>query len=131
MNLLPHPPKPQNEAAIWQDVEFGSYTADLRLWEQLAGEANGTVIELGAGSGRVALHLARAGYEVLAVERDRQLAQALERRAEGFPVDVVTDDIRQVHARWKLAPPDARLVIAPLQVLQLLDEATDLGRNGG
>ena len=123
MNLLPHPPKPQNEAAIWQDVEFGSYTADLRLWEQLAGEANGTVIELGAGSGRVALHLARAGYEVLAVERNRQLAQALERRAEGLPVDVVTDDIRQVHARWKLAPPDARLVIAPLQVLQLLDEA--------
>ncbi len=123
MSLLPHHPKPVNEAAIWQDVEFGSYAADLPVWEQLAREAGGTVVELGAGSGRVALHLARAGYEVLAIEHDRELAKELDRRAEGLPIQVVTADIGVDDPPWqRLAPPDACLVIAPLQVLQLLDE---------
>ena len=123
MSLLPRFQKPLNEAAIWQDVEFGSYAADLPLWEQLAREAGGTVVELGAGSGRVTLHLARAGYEVLAVERDRKLAEELERRGEGLPIHVVAADFVLADPPWpQSAPENARLVIAPLQVFQLLDE---------
>ena len=60
--------------AIWQEVEFGSYGADLPLWVELADEANGPVAELGAGAGRVALHLVGHGHEVIAVERDLPLA---------------------------------------------------------
>ena len=123
MSLLPRFPRPLSEAAIWQDVEFGSYAADLPLWEQLAREAGGTVVELGAGSGRVTLHLARAGYEVLAVERDRELAEELERRGEGLPIHVVAADFVLADPPWpQSAPENARLVIAPLQVFQLLDE---------
>ncbi len=85
MTLLPEPPTDVNQAAIWQDVEFGSYAADLALWEELAAAAGGPVIELGAGSGRVAMHLARAGFEVIAVERDAELAGELAARAEGLP----------------------------------------------
>jgi tRNA G46 methylase TrmB len=47
--------------AIWHDVECGSYQADLPLWEELAQRAQGAVLELGCGTGRVALHLARRG----------------------------------------------------------------------
>jgi len=50
------------EAAIWQQVEFGSYGADLPLWTELAEAANGPVLELGAGAGRVGLHLAGEGH---------------------------------------------------------------------
>ena len=56
--------------------------ADLALWEELAGGRGGPVLELGAGAGRVALHLARAGHEVIAVERDPELA-ARARAARG------------------------------------------------
>ena len=35
------------EAAIWQEVEFGSYGADLPLWTELAEAADGPVLELG------------------------------------------------------------------------------------
>ena len=117
MSLLPKSPTHLNERAIWQDVEFGSYAADLPLWEELAAAAGGPVLELGGGSGRVALHLARAGTEVIAVERDAELAAALEARAEGLPLSVIPDDL--VNAEH----PAARLAIGPLQVIQLLDAA--------
>jgi 16S rRNA A1518/A1519 N6-dimethyltransferase RsmA/KsgA/DIM1 with predicted DNA glycosylase/AP lyase activity len=67
--------------AIWQEVEFGSYAADLPLWLELAGAAAGPVLELGAGAGRVALHLAEHRVEVIAVERDSELAAGLEEKA--------------------------------------------------
>ncbi|MDX6606935.1 MAG: hypothetical protein QOD14_1475, partial [Solirubrobacterales bacterium] len=67
--------------AIWQEVEFGSYGADLPLWVELAEATDGPVAELGAGAGRVALHLAGHGHEVIAVERDADLASELDRLA--------------------------------------------------
>jgi SAM-dependent methyltransferase len=123
MTLLPQRPKQWSEAAIWQDVEFGSYAADLPLWEELAGEAGTAVLEVGAGSGRVALHLARAGFEVLAVERNAELANELERRAEGLQVAVRVGDIATLGSfLTETATPSPRLAIAPLQVIQLLGE---------
>ncbi|MGZ5335892.1 MAG: hypothetical protein ACXWZ6_10650, partial [Solirubrobacterales bacterium] len=76
------------EAAIWQDVEFGAYVADLALWEELAARSEGPVIELGSGSGRVALRLASEDRTVLAIEKDEELAAELGRRAQasGAPV---------------------------------------------
>ena len=117
MTLLPQRPRHLNEEAIWQDVEFGSYAADLPLWEELASAAGGPVLELGAGSGRVSLHLAAAGHEVTAVERDPELAAALRERADGLPLRVVTADLAD------LGQTGAALAIGPLQVIQLLGEA--------
>ena len=47
-------------AIAWHDAECGSYRADLPLWRELADEAGGPVLDLGCGSGRVALDLAAA-----------------------------------------------------------------------
>src|SRR5262245_51282748 len=65
------------DVVAWHDTECGAYGADLALWEDLALGTPGAVLELGAGTGRVALHLARAGAEVIAVERDPALAAEL------------------------------------------------------
>ncbi len=43
------------ERAIWHDAECGAYAADLALWEELAAAAGGPVLDLGCGTGRVAL----------------------------------------------------------------------------
>jgi SAM-dependent methyltransferase len=121
MTLLPKGPQ-QAETAIWQDVEFGSYVADLPLWEELARDADGTVLELGAGSGRVSLHLARAGIEMIAVERDPDLSAELTQRAEGLPVRVIRGDVT---ALGRLLPQSSALriglAIAPLHAVQMLD----------
>lgn len=122
MNLIPRPPAHLNEPAIWQDVEFGAYAADLPAWRRLAAQAAGTVVELGAGSGRVAMDLADAGFRVIAVERDPELAAELEQRGDGRDLKVIAADLGELDRRWERDGRDpVRLVIAPLQVLQLLE----------
>jgi len=110
-------------AAIWQEIEFGSYGADLPLWIELAEAAGGLVLELGAGAGRVALHLAGQGHEVIALERDPDLAAELKRsaRARGVSVAVQSCDLgAPADLRLRSAPA---LVIGPLHVIQVLDGA--------
>ena len=107
--------------AIWQEVEFGGYGADLPLWVELADAAGGPVAELGAGAGRVSLHLAGHGHEVIAVERDEELLAELERTAErhGVALSPVKGDLAAAD-RLRLPAPPA-LAIGPLHVIQVLD----------
>jgi SAM-dependent methyltransferase len=112
-----------NEAAIWQQVEFGSYSADLTLWAELADAAEGPVLELGAGAGRVALHLADRGNQLLALEQDPGLLRELESRAkkQAVGISAVRADLTSP-ADLRL-PRRPSLVIGPLHVIQLLDGA--------
>ena len=106
-----------NEAVIWHDVECASYSADLELWEELASAAGGAVLDIGCGTGRVALHLAALGHEVTGVDADPELIEALVSRAReaGLEVDGIVADARS----FALDRPFA-LAIAPMQVVQLL-----------
>ncbi len=116
----------REEAAIWQQVEFGSYTVDLSLWRELADAAAGPVLELGAGAGRVALHLAEHGVEMIPVERDADLAAQLEASARdgGFALTVLVADL---DAPADLSPPaKPALAIGPLHVIQMLDDDSRL-----
>ncbi len=111
------------EAVIWHDLECGAYAADLPFWSGLAEDARGPVLDIGAGTGRVALALARAGHPVIALERDASLAQELRRRAGGLPVEVLAADA----CDFQLAAPVA-LAIVPMQTIHLLeDRAAFLG----
>ena len=112
------------EAAIWQQVEFGSYTADLGLWRELADAADGPVLELGSGAGRVALHLAERGGEVIAVERDPGLAAQLEASAadRGLSTTVLIVDLATPAELSPAAGP--ALALGPLHVIQVLDGAS-------
>lgn len=118
MTLLPQRPRQWSEAELWQQVEFGSYALDLPLWEQLAAEARGPVVELGAGSGRVALALAERGHDVIALERDPELAEALAESGRELPLVVIAGDVTELADLEGLA--EAALAIGPLQVAQLL-----------
>lgn len=120
--------------AIWHDVECGSYEADLPLWEELAERCGGPVLELGCGTGRVALHLARRGHEVIGLDRDPDLLAALQQRASDFrhsgvgpksgaPADLVEPLLANVRD-FELESP-ASLVLAPTHLLQLLADATE------
>ena len=43
---------------------------DLPFWQELARQQGSPILELGCGSGRVLLPLARAGYNVVGLERE-------------------------------------------------------------
>jgi SAM-dependent methyltransferase len=108
-------------AVIWHDVECGGYEADLPLWRELAREAGGPVLEVGAGTGRVALRLARAGHEVTALDRDALLLSVLEDRARdaGLDVETVVADA----ASFDLESRGFALIAVPMQTVQLLPGA--------
>ena len=121
-------------AAIWHDVECGSYAADLPLWEELAEEHGGPVLELGCGTGRVALHLARRGHRVYGLDRDPELLDVLaDRAADLSPSGVGRESVGDPEPRVVPVQADARsfelaesvaLALAPTHLLQLLPNAT-------
>lgn len=113
---------PFDTEVAWHDVECGGYEADLALWRELAGRAGGPVLELGAGSGRVALDLAAQGHEVWALDFAPALVEACGRRAgeRGLRVTAVCADARSFDLGRSYA-----LAIAPMQVVQLVEHAPD------
>ena len=101
---------------VWHDLECGAYRADLALWHELARRAGGPVLDVGAGSGRVALELARAGHAVTALDSAPALLRALRERARDLPVEPAHADART----FSLARSDYALCIVPMQTIQLL-----------
>jgi SAM-dependent methyltransferase len=104
-------------AVAWHELECGGYTADLPLWRRLADRQSGPILEIGAGTGRVALDLARAGNDVTALDRDQDLLDELARRAEalGASVTVACADARDFHLGERFG-----LLLAPMQTVQVL-----------
>ncbi len=110
-----------HERVIWHDLECGAYRADLALWRELAdgvAQAPGAapILDVGAGSGRVSLDLARAGHAVTAVDLETPLLDALAERGAGLSIETVCADARELD----LARRDFALCVVPMQTVQLL-----------
>jgi SAM-dependent methyltransferase len=101
---------------VWHDVECGSYAEDLPLWRDLATIHGGPVLDVGAGTGRVTLHLAGQGHTVVALDRSADLLAALRDRAGGLPVETIVADARD----FDLADRRFGLIAVPMQTVQLL-----------
>jgi SAM-dependent methyltransferase len=105
------------DAVIWHDVECASYDLDLPLWREWADASEGPVLDIGAGTGRVALDLAKRGHDVTALDADPDLVHELAARARrrGLRVKTVAADARSFELGREFA-----LAIAPMQVFQLM-----------
>lgn len=99
MSTTPGREAPAEALARLYDLDLLDDPGDLDLWTALAAEADGPILELMAGSGRIAIPLAEEGYEVTAVDLDvAMLARARRRAAAAGP---------EVEARVDLVPADA------------------------
>jgi SAM-dependent methyltransferase len=109
-----------NVAVAWHDVECHRYTADLPLWQALAAREGGPVLDVGAGTGRVALDLAAAGHEVVALDVEADLLAALRERAAaaGLTVETAVADAQD----FDLGAGRFGLVLVPMQTVQLLPD---------
>jgi SAM-dependent methyltransferase len=116
---------PAPAVVIWHDVECGGYAADMPLWRALAREAAGPILDVGAGTGRVALALARAGHAVIALDRDRHLLAALSDRARAEDLDIPVAEADAVG--FDLGEQTFGLIVVPMQTIQLLDREQRAG----
>jgi len=98
---------------------------DVPFWRQLALNARGPVLELGCGTGRIALPLGRAGAQVVGIDRsEAMLARARERVRRArlqYRVRLVRGDIRYLPFGSMFD-----LVMAPYGILQSLLRERDL-----
>jgi len=98
---------------------------DVRFWQRLASKTDGPVLELGCGTGRVAIPVARAGARVVGIDRsESMLARArtrLRRSKVRGSLALVRGDVRSL----PFGAGDFALVAAPYGILQsLLDDPT-------
>ncbi len=108
------------------DVWCAEVTEDVAFYVEACAGAAGPIVELGAGTGRIALPLARAGHEVRAYDLSPAM---LDRLAAGARTAGVEDRIELVLAdllALERLPPTDR-VLAPFRVfLHLPDDAARL-----
>ncbi len=84
------------------DLEY-SHDHDVPFWLSLAKREGGPIVEWGAGTGRLAIPLAEAGFEVTAVELSERMVEV--GRKKGGTVEWVRGDMRtaKLGRRYALA----------------------------
>lgn len=65
------------------DFSYGDFSEDIDFYENLARSVEGSLLELGVGSGRVALPLAQAGYDVVGIDNSPSMLAQARKRLEG------------------------------------------------
>ena len=84
------------------DLEY-SHDYDVPFWLSLSEQEGGPIVEWGAGTGRLAIPLANAGYEVTGVELSERMVE--EGQKKGGTVEWVRGDMRsaELGRRYALA----------------------------
>jgi len=69
---------PYSLLARYYDLENASFTEDLSFWLELAEEFGDPILELGCGTGRVLLNLARRGYAITGLDNSPEMLDRLQ-----------------------------------------------------
>lgn len=84
----PRAPDPYAADAAFYDVIHGEGGDDLNFWLPFAAEQGGPILDVGAGTGRIALPLARAGHVVTALDPSPAMLDVARRRAAAEGLDL-------------------------------------------
>ena len=99
---------------------------DVPFWRRAALKAKGRVLELGCGTGRVTKPLARAGVDIVGIDRS---APMLARAISHSPIRSIANSLRLVRGDIRALPFAARsfsMVLAPYGILQSLIRPCDV-----
>lgn len=111
---------------LYDSVPLYAARQDVVFYVEAARLARGTVLELGSGTGRVLLPIARAGCTIVGVDSSRQMVERCRAKLAAEPPDV--------QQRVTLHERDVRdfdlgltypLIIAPFRIVQHLSQVED------
>lgn len=113
----------------WYDHAFRRYREDVDFYVRLAQRMGGPVLELGVGTGRVALALAEAGVEVLGVDRATAMLERAAQRIAKRParvrerIELREGDMRSLRLGRRFS-----LILAPFNAFQHLYDDDDIAQ---
>jgi SAM-dependent methyltransferase len=108
------PPSPYDAIADLYDSWSRSVVEDVAFYVDEARAAGGRVVELGVGTGRIALPIARTGIPVIGVDSSERMLEVCRRRAERMGVEELLD-LRLGDMREPPVDPTESLVLCPFR----------------
>jgi ubiquinone/menaquinone biosynthesis C-methylase UbiE len=112
----------------WENARTLGRT-DVPFWRHLASGIRGRVLELGCGTGRVSLPLAREGVRLVGVDRSAPMLDRARRRIARSRTTRVAKSLRLVRADIRALPfpsGEFEMVLAPYGIVQSLLADRDL-----
>lgn len=101
------------------DIENDDYAADIPFYVERARRSGGPVLEIGCGTGRVTLPIAREGIEIVGLDVAPSMLARLRDKAdrEGLEVTLIEADCRDFSLGRRFA-----LIICPFSAMQHLHD---------
>lgn len=112
--------------ARYYDLDFGSIQDDVGLYQEFARRLRAPVLELGVGTGRVAVPLAQAGFTVVGIDSSAAMLAVARRKLDATlaqRLHLVEADMRDFHLNQQFG-----LVFCPLSTFRHLLTAEDQHR---
>jgi SAM-dependent methyltransferase len=117
------------EDAVYYDLAYKRRRHDVRFYTELSVALGGPVLELGVGTGRVALATVRAGIELLGIEPVPEMLAHARAKAEALPQAAQRRlTLRRGDARSLRLGRRFRLITAPFNVFMHLYTRRDFER---
>jgi SAM-dependent methyltransferase len=124
-----------SDEVAWCEIENGEYEADLDLWLGLCSSeppedspaptyGAKSVLELGAGVGRVSLELAALGAQVWALDTERELLDEIVRRGRARGIGAITPICADARS-YTSGGRSFDLVVAPQVLVQTFEGRAD------
>ncbi len=117
------PDDPYAADAAFYDAIHGDYRDDTGLWFSFAGRTDRPVLEVGTGTGRIALELARAGHAVTGIDASVSMLARARAKAEADALDVTLIEGRV--ADLALERDHYGLVLLPLDVFLYCEDGEE------
>ena len=118
--------QPWADPGIAELYDLFPFDTDLPLYRDLAQEAEGPVLELACGTGRVAIPLAEAGVEVTGIDSSQHMLAIARRKLRALPFQVARRlQLAEGDMRWFHSSRHFRLAIVATKSFGYLLEDND------
>jgi SAM-dependent methyltransferase len=119
----------RNSAWLYDLDQRDNYTADIPFYLDYATQQKGEILELGCGTGRVAVALAAEGFRITGLDLSEQMLEIFREKLTAKPE--LADKITLVHGNMADFAFDRKfsMIIAPFRAFQALTDDSEINNS--